>query len=153
MNSDNYGMFPFCLGYGTAQSDEEAIRWWTQAASAGSEPSAVRAMNTLAMVFSRPETCDMHKVLQVQLYLCTHQYVCTAIMQAFYWHSQAATNGHLESMGKNKLSCTHDFQCTLILGGMESIFKCMCRIVLMFRKSKFSQIAVFDNFIEKHCAL
>lgn len=50
------------LGFGIQQSDEEAIAWWMKAARGGSNPAAVRAMNTLAMFYSRPDSYDLHKV-------------------------------------------------------------------------------------------
>ena len=53
-------------GYGIAQSDEEAIHWWTLAANNGSEAPSVRAMNTLAMVYSRADSTDMNKVSYTQ---------------------------------------------------------------------------------------
>ena len=50
------------VGFGVEQSDDEAIRWWTQAASTGNEQPSVRAMNILAMTYSRSDTLDINKV-------------------------------------------------------------------------------------------
>ena len=51
-------------GFGTKQNDEEALKWWTLSAQAGTSPSSVRSMNTLALFYSRPERTFKEKVLE-----------------------------------------------------------------------------------------
>lgn len=65
-------------GFGTKQNDEEALKWWTLSAQAGTSPSSVRSMNTLALFYSRPERTSKEK--------------------AYSWHRKAAELGHSESM-------------------------------------------------------
>lgn len=65
-------------GFGVRQSDSEAERWWVLAAGRGRDVSSTRAQNTLGMFYARQESLDLNK--------------------SFYWHSEAAENGDLESM-------------------------------------------------------
>ena len=46
-------------GFGVAQSDSDAEKWWTAAASSGRDPSALRASHTLGLFYSRPEISEV----------------------------------------------------------------------------------------------
>ncbi|CAH1257626.1 LRP2BP [Branchiostoma lanceolatum] len=66
-------------GYGVAQSDSEAEKWWILSADDGNPEGSVRAMTMLGMFYSREDTKDLKK--------------------AFFWHSEACGAGSLESQG------------------------------------------------------
>eukprot|EP00794_Sanderia_malayensis_P005272 gene5272-5938_t len=69
----------FFEGFGVAQSDSEAERWWLLAAKDGDPDGSVEAQTTLAMFYSRigEDSYDMQK--------------------AYFWHQEATGNGSLES--------------------------------------------------------
>lgn len=58
-------VFLCMLGFGTKQSDKEAVKWWTKCANGKPEgnQASIRAMNTLALYFTRPENLDKQMVL------------------------------------------------------------------------------------------
>lgn len=61
------------------QSDEEAERWWLDAADDGNPKGSIKAQTMLGMFYSRPESLDLKR--------------------SFFWHSEACGNGSLESQG------------------------------------------------------
>jgi len=61
------------------QSDEEAERWWLDAADDGNPKGSIKAQTMLGMFYSRSETLDLKR--------------------SFFWHSEACGNGSLESQG------------------------------------------------------
>jgi len=61
------------------QSDEEAERWWLEAADDGNPKGSIKAQTMLGMFYSRPESLDLKR--------------------SFFWHSEACGNGSLESQG------------------------------------------------------
>jgi TPR repeat protein len=65
-------------GYGIKQSTDEAVKWWEKCAKSNT-PAAMRAMNTLALLYSTPDLVNEEK--------------------AFHWHVLAAERGHMDSMG------------------------------------------------------
>ena len=86
-------------GIGVKKSDEEAAKWWSLATNSDKDPAAIRSMNTMALLHSRPEHLNKDK--------------------AFYWHTQAAERGHPESMAALGLlylegdSCKQDKEASL----------------------------------------
>jgi len=90
-------------GVGVAkQSDEEAERWWLDAADDGNPKGSIKAQTMLGMYYSRPESLDLKR--------------------SFFWHSEACGNGSLESQGA--LGVMYEFG----LGAsknIESAFECL----------------------------
>ena len=101
----------------------------------GEWESVVRAQNTLGMFYSRRETQDLGKVSsscngqevathhtvvqQLSVPFFSTDFQCWKrlitdiyLLQSLHWHSCAAENGHLESMGKS----------TVILVGYQPLF-------------------------------
>uniref|UniRef100_A0A8C5TBR2 LRP2-binding protein n=1 Tax=Malurus cyaneus samueli TaxID=2593467 RepID=A0A8C5TBR2_9PASS len=66
-------------GCGVKHSVEKAERLWLFAADNGNPEASVKAQSTLGMLYSMPLLKDLKK--------------------AFFWHSEAAENGNLESQG------------------------------------------------------
>ena len=87
-------MYCSLSGYGIAQSDDEAIHWWTLAANNGSEAPSVRAMNTLAMVYSRPDSSDMNKVSDNVECVCVHTLNATGVLLALTSSPQWSSRVH-----------------------------------------------------------
>lgn len=89
----------FFQGIGIKKSDEEAARWWSLSTNSDKDPAAIRSMNTMALLHSRPEHLNKDR--------------------AFYWHTQAAERGHPESMAALGLfylegnSCKQDKEASL----------------------------------------
>lgn len=52
----------FVKGFGTAQSDSEAEKWWSLSADHGSDPGSIRAQNTLGLFYAREESLNLDKV-------------------------------------------------------------------------------------------
>ncbi|XP_026991594.2 LRP2-binding protein isoform X1 [Tachysurus fulvidraco] len=69
----------YMQGYGVQASREEAEKYWLVAADNGNPNASVEAQSSLGLFYSSPEIQDLKK--------------------AFYWHSEACSNGSLESQG------------------------------------------------------
>lgn len=95
------------------QSDEEAERWWLRAGEGrvqraegesdeegGEEDSVVRAQNTLGMFYSQQESLNIKKVFLITTACSLLVSILNTSHQSIHWHSRAAENGHLESMGE-----------------------------------------------------
>lgn len=84
------------------QNDDEAERWWLEAADDGNPKGSVKAQTMLGMYYSRPESLDLKR--------------------SFFWHSEACGNGSLESQGA--LGVMYEFG-QGAAKSIESAFECL----------------------------
>ena len=73
----------FVKGFGTAQSDSEAEKWWSLSADHGSDPGSIRAQNTLGLFYAREESLNLDKVwakicLPLTMYECMTVLCCAS---------------------------------------------------------------------------
>lgn len=59
---------PLVQGFGVPQSDSEAEKWWSKAASHGDDTSSVRASHTLGLYYSRQESRSLPLVSYARKY-------------------------------------------------------------------------------------
>ncbi|XP_058253420.1 LRP2-binding protein isoform X3 [Hemibagrus wyckioides] len=69
----------YMQGYGVQASREEAEKYWLIAADNGNPNASMEAQSSLGLFYSSPEIRDLKR--------------------AFHWHSEACSNGSLESQG------------------------------------------------------
>lgn len=57
----------YLQGFGIKQSDEEAIKWWTLAASAADQDDigCIKSQNALGMIFSRNDSLHLEQVTKL----------------------------------------------------------------------------------------
>lgn len=96
-----YGYLSYCVqynmgrayyeGFGVKQSDDEAEKWWLQAAQDGLPYGCVKAQSILAMFYSRlrEDRFDLQK--------------------AYNWHKEASVNGSLDSQTALAIMCEYGF--------------------------------------------